>query len=95
MFNNIYRDILEYKEYTGLGNSGQPNYSPKQMIYGLRLKGQIKVTTSEDGDATTCNIAYKTPNKLVPLSQLNGRTIMECVKVPGLGRDCGYVSYVK
>ena len=95
MFNSIYRDEIKYKEYTGLNKSGQPSYKTEQIIKGLRLKGQIRVTTSDDGDSTTCNIQYKTPNKIVPLSQLNGRTVMECVKVAGLGRDCGYISYVK
>ena len=95
MFDNIYRDELEYKEYTGLGNSGQPSYAPKQKIKGLRLKGKINVITNKDGDSTSCNIAYKTPNRLIPLSQINGRTIMECIKVAGLGHNCGYISYVK
>lgn len=95
MFDNIYRDELKYKEYTGLTNSGQPSYKPEQTINGLRLKGKIKVVMSKDGDSTSCDIAYKTPDRLVPLSQLNGRTIMECVKVQGLGHNCGYVSYVK
>jgi hypothetical protein len=95
MFENIYRDELHYKEYNGLTNSGQPSYKSEQVIKGLRLKGNIKVVTSKDGDSTSCTIAYKTPEKLIPLSMLEGRTIMECVKVQGLGHDCGFVSYVK
>ena len=95
MFNNIYIDELKYKEYTGLTNSGQPSYKSEQIIKGLRLKGNIRVVTSKDGDSTSCSISYKTPNKLIPLSTINGRTIMECVKVPGLGHNCGYISYVK
>ena len=95
MFNNIYRDELKYKEYTGLSNSGQPTYKPETTIKGLRLKGKIKVSTSEDGDVTTCDIQYKTQDKLKPLSQLNDRTIMECVEIKRFGYDCGYVSYVK
>lgn len=95
MFDNIYRDDLKYKEYTGLTNTNQPSYKPEQTIKGLRLKGKIKVVMNKDGDSTTCDIAYKTPNKLVPLSMINGRTIMESIKVPGLGHNCGYISYVK
>ena len=95
MFDNIYRDELKYREYTGLGKSGQPSYAPERVIKGLRLKGRIKVITDKDGDSTTCNIEYKTPEKLIPLSMIEGRTIMECVKVQGLGHNCGWVSYVK
>jgi hypothetical protein len=95
MFNNIYIDELHYKEYIGLTNTGQPSYKAEETIKGLRLKGKIKVVTSKDGDSTSCDICYKTPNRLIPLSTIDGRTIMECVKVAALGHDCGYVSYVK
>lgn len=95
MFDNIYKDDLKYKEYIGVSNTNQPTYKQEQVIKGLRLKGKVKVVTSKDGDSTSCDITYKTPNKLVPLSTINGRTIMECVKVQGLGHNCGYVSYVK
>ena len=95
MFDNIYKDDLKYKEYLGVSNTNQPTYKPEQVIKGLRLKGKVKVVTSKDGDSTSCDIQYKTPNRLVPLSTINGRTIMECVRVAGLGHNCGYVSYVK
>ena len=95
MLNNIYRDELHYKEYIGLTNTGQPSYKDEEITKGLYLKGKIKVITSEDGDSTTCDICYKTPNRLIPLSTIDGRTIMMCKKVPALGYDCGYVSYVK
>lgn len=95
LFDNIYTDELRYKEYKGLSNTQTETYAQERIIKGLRLKGKIKVVTSTDGDSTSCDIYYKTPDKLVPLSKLNGRTIMECVKVAGLGHNCGYVSYVK
>jgi hypothetical protein len=95
VFNNIYRDTLVYKEYNGVNDSNNPIYKTSTNISGLRLKGQLKVTTSSDGDTTSCTIAYKTPQPLIPNSILNNRTIMECVKVQGLGYDCGYISYVK
>lgn len=95
MFDNIYIDELTYREYVGLTNSGQPSYKPEVVIKGLRLKGKIRVVTNKDGDSTSCDIAYKTPFKIIPLSMINGRTVMECVKVPGLGHNCGYISYVK
>lgn len=95
MFDDIYRDELVYKEYMGLTNTNQPSYKPEQTIKGLRLKGKVKVVNDKDGDHTSCDIAYKTPEPLVKYSLINGRTIMECIKVPGLGHNCGYVSYVK
>ena len=95
MFDNIYTDNLKYKEYAGLNKSGQPSYKEEVTIKGLRLKGNLKVTTGEDGDSTTCTIQYKTPNRLIPFSTINGRTIMECVEIKRFGYDCGYVSYVK
>ena len=62
---------------------------------GIRTKGQIKVEHSADGDTTSCNIVYKTKERLVPKSLLNGREIVECVPVAGFGLDCGYINYVK
>lgn len=94
MFDNYYSTI-EYKEYVGLTDSGQPSYKNTVNIKGLRLKGQIKVSHSNDGDTTSCSIVYKTKEKIVPLSMINGREVMECVPVSGFGRDCGYLSYVK
>ena len=95
MLDNIYRDELKYREYLGENDSQQETFAPVRTIKGLRLKGNIKVTTGKDGDSTTCSISYKTPERLIPRSEINGRVIMECVKVAGLGHDCGYVSYVK
>lgn len=97
MFNRFFKQ-LEYEEYLGLGVTGQPTWKPVTEIEGLRLKGQIKVVTSEDGDSTSCNIVYKTMQKIVPLSKINGRTVMECVPVNALWvteDKAGYLSYVK
>ena len=95
MLDNIYREDLKYRECIGLTNSGKPILAPEVIIKGLRLKGRIRVVTSQDGDSTSCDIAYKTPGPLVKNSTINGRTIMECKKVSALGYDCGYESYVK
>lgn len=95
MFDNVYRDELKYKEYLGVNDSQQETFAPERIIKGLRLKGNYKTTTGKEGDSTTCNISYKTPERLIQGSEINGRVIMECVKVAGLGHNCGYVSYVK
>lgn len=95
MFDNIYYQQLIYQEYLGKTASNTDSYGPETTIMGLRLKGQLKVVHSEDGDSTTCTIVYKTKEPLVPKSLINGREIMECVAVAGLGFDCGYLSYVK
>lgn len=95
MFNNIYRQKLTYKEYCGETDTNQSFYKDIVEIDGLRLKGQEKITHSTDGDTTTCTIQYKTPMYIVPKSLLNGREVMECIQVSGLGKDCGYLSYVK
>lgn len=95
MFDNMYREKIKYKEYTGKTSSNTDSYAPERTIIGLRLKGKISVVHSDSGDTTTCSIVYKTKEKLVPGSFLNGREIMECVKVSGFGFDCGYLSYIK
>ena len=95
MFDNIYYQELNYKKYLGKTSSDTDTYAETVVIKGLRLKGQIKVVHSEDGDTTTCTIVYKTKERLIPKSLINGREIMECVAVAGFGLDCGYLSYVK
>lgn len=95
MFNTIYNQEIEYREYIGLGKTGKASYKDTVKIKGLRLKGQLKFSTGSDGDTTSCSICYKTPTLIVKNSELNGRTVMECVKVSGFGKNCGYVSYVK
>lgn len=95
MFESIYYQELKYKEYNGKTSSNTDSYAPETIIKGLRLKGQLKVVHSEDGDTTSCTIVYKTKDPLVTKSLINGREIMECVPVPGLGLNCGYLSYVK
>lgn len=97
MFDRFFKQ-LEYEEYKGLSDSGQPTWKTVTNIDGLRLKGQIKVVTSDDGDSTTCNIVYKTKQRIIPLSKINGRTVMECVPVNALWvteDKAGYLSYVK
>lgn len=95
MFENIYYEDLKYKRYTGKTSSNTDDYAETVIIKGLRLKGQIKVVHGEDGDTTTCSIVYKTKEPLVTKSFINGREIMECIPVAGLGLNCGYLSYVK
>lgn len=95
MFETIYYQKLRYKEYKGKSSSNTDLYDDEILIDGLRIRGDIKITHSDDGDTTTCNIVYRTRDKLVAKSLLNGREIMECVPVAGLGLNCGYVNYVK
>lgn len=95
MFDFIYYQDLKYCEYAGQTDSQTDSYKPEVVIKGLRIKGQLKVDHSKDGDTTSCSIVYKTPNKLVTKSLLNGREIMESIPVPGFGVDCGYLNYVK
>ena len=95
MFDN-YFDDLKYKEYAGMGKTGQANsFKDTRLVKGIRLKGQLKNTHGTDGDTTTCTIVYKTKEYIVPKSMLEGREVMECVKVPAFGRDHGYMIYVK
>lgn len=95
MFDNIYYQDVKYKEYIGKSASGTDNYKPEVLIKALRTKGEIKITHDKDGDTTTCTIQYKTKEKLIPKSMINGREIMECVPVAGFGINCGYISYMK
>jgi hypothetical protein len=65
------------------------------MIKGLRVKGSIKVVHDKGGDSTTCSIVYRTADKLVVGSKLNGREIMESVKIDSFLPNAGYLNYVK
>lgn len=94
MFEGIYYQKLIYQQYLGKTASNTDSYAEETIVMGLRIKGELKVVHSADGDTTTCTIVYRTKEPLVPKSLLNGREIMECVPVAGLGLDCGYVSYV-
>lgn len=97
MFDYFFKDI-KYEEYNGLTASNQPSYKSAVNIKGLRLKGQIKVTTSDDGDSTTCSICYKTQVEVKPLSKIEGRTVVDCTPVNALWVDedkAGYLVYVK
>lgn len=95
MFDFIYYQDLKYKEYNSKSDSNTDSYKAEVTIKGIRTKGQIKVEHYADGDTTSCNIVYKTKERLVPKSLLNGREIVECVPVAGFGLDCGWLSYVK
>lgn len=95
MFDNIYYEDLVYEEYNGLNDSNTESWKEPVNIKGLRLKGSIKVTHSSDGDSTTSSLVFKTKDKLIPKSRIDGREIIDCVPVPGLGINCGYMSYTK
>lgn len=95
MFDNIYYQTLQYKKYIGLNDAGHEIYEKEVDIKGLRLKGQIKIVESSDGDYSTSTVCYKTPMYIVPNSLINGRTVMECYEVAGMGLNCGFISYVK
>lgn len=90
-----YFDSLKYKEFIELNKSGQPQYKPERIVKGLRLSGRLKIVHTESGDYTESSVIYKTVEKLKAQSLLEGREIMECVHVPGLGYNCGYMSYLK
>lgn len=95
MFDINYTD-LDYEQYTGLNESNQPSYAAKTTIRGMRVKGEIKVIHNEnDGDSTTCTICYRTNNRIVKNSRLNGREVVDCVPVSTFGLDEAYLSYVK
>lgn len=98
MFDEFFKDIT-YEEFQGLGDSNEPlPLLPPVSIKGLRLKGQIKVVHTDDGDQTTCTICYKTKQYIKPMSKLNGREVMECTPVNALwvsDERAGYLSYVK
>ena len=89
---SLFRD-LEYRECTGSTDENTPIVSEDAvMIKGMRLKGQLKYTHSEDGDSTTTSIVYKTLTEVKPFSLLEGREVMECVP---LSMSNGYKVYVK
>lgn len=95
MFENTYYEDLVYEEYNGLNDSNTESWKEPTNIKGLRLKGSIKVTHSSDGDSTTSSLVFKTKDRLIPKSRIDGREIIDCVPVPGLGINCGYMSYTK
>lgn len=94
MFDEFHQN-LTYKRFVGLTPSDTALYDSEVTVKGLRVKGQIKVVHSEDGDTTTCTICYRTQQQLVPKSLLEGREIMESVPINALGLDTGYLNYVK
>lgn len=86
---------LKYKEFIGLSDSNVPLYNNVEDIMGLRIKGQTKVVHTEDGDEVTCSIVYRTDEKLVAKSLIDGHEIMESVPINGLMLNTGYLNYVK
>lgn len=94
MFDRYYTD-LKLKRYIGLSESNTPMFAPVTDIKGLRIKGQVHVTHSKDGDSTTCSIVYRVNEYIQPQSFINGREVTECVKTGALMMDTGYLAYVK
>lgn len=95
MFNSMLRDDLKYEQASMNTETNTKLFLSPVMIKGLRVKGSIKVVHSESGDSTTCSIVYRTKDKLVVGSKLNGREIMESVKINSFVSDAGYLNYVK
>ncbi|MBQ4030687.1 MAG: hypothetical protein II625_02920 [Bacilli bacterium] len=98
MFDNFYKSNIEYEEFNGIGSNNQPTFKTKVNIKGIRVKGQIKVVHTDDGDETTCTICYRTRQRIIPQSKLNGREVMMCIPVNALWvseEQVGYTSYVK
>jgi hypothetical protein len=95
MFNSMLREDLNYEQASMNTDTNTKLYLAPKIIKGLRVKGSIKVVHSESGDSTTCTIVYRTKDKLVVGSKLNGREIMESVKINSFVSDAGYLNYVK
>lgn len=64
-------------------------------IRGLRCKGYNKVTTSKDGETVTSSVIFRTPDKIVVGSKLDGHTVMDCVAIDSFADAAGYLSYCK
>lgn len=95
MFDEFYEDI-KYEQYIAESKSNTPHLLPAVYIKGLRLKnGRVKVSTSKDGDTSTCSIVYKTKEKINKHSKLNGREVVESVKLSTFGIYDAYLNYVK
>lgn len=90
-----YFKTLKYEEYDGVDDNNKDIYKPVINIKGLRMSGRLKIVHAESGDYTESSVIYKTKEKLIAGSLLEGREIMECVPVEGLGFKCGYLSYLK
>lgn len=95
MFDEFYEDI-KYEQYVAESKSNTPHLLSPVIIKGLRLKGgKISVSHSDSGDTTTCSIVYKTKNKIPVHSKLNGREVVECVKLHTFGVYEAYLNYVR
>ena len=92
---DILKEDLRYEEASYNTKTDTKILLAPVVIKGLRVKGSIKVTHSEGGDSTTCSIVYRTAEQLVVGSKLNGREIMESVKINSFLHDAGYLNYVK
>jgi hypothetical protein len=90
-----YWNLVNYEEYNGIGVTGQPQYKETKQLKALRLRGTTSINYADDGDSTSASYVYKTIDHIVPRSRINGREVIDCVKVEGFGRNCGYMSYVK
>lgn len=87
----LFRD-LEYQEVDYYNEKNIAIHKEPVTIKGTRLKGQIKVINSKDGDNTSCSIVYKTEKEVIAGSLIEGREVMECVP---LSMSNGYKVYVK
>ena len=91
----ILTQSLKYEERNYDSKTNSKILLPPVYIKGLRVKGNIKVSHSKDGDTTTCSIVYRTAIKIPEGSKLNGREVMESVPINSIIPNSGYLNYVK
>lgn len=92
---DILIDDIKYEKCVTESKTNTPSLLAPVVIKGLRVRGNIKVTHSDNGDSTTCTIVYRTAEKIPAHSKLNGHEVMESVKINAFGRNVGYLNYVK
>ena len=94
LFTNFWKKIRVQK-FIGVSESNTPLLALEKEIPGIRLKGHVKVKTTDDGDEVTCDIQYKTAEYIPPHSLIEDREVIDCEEAPALMKFTGYISYVK
>ena len=91
----LLRDKILYEQLDYNSDTNTPFLLAPVEIDGMRLKGSIKTTTSENGDSTTSSIVYRTGIKITVGSKLDGHTVMDSVKINSFGKYEHYLNYCK
>lgn len=92
---NIYRDKVKYERARFENDTNTFVFDPPVMIDALILKGHYSVTHSESGDSVSSTLVIRTPEKLVKHSKLDGREVMDSVRVDSIIQGAGYLNYLK